>query len=205
MKAFDRLFEILDFLLSPEGCPWDREQTLQSLRSTVLEEVHELIEAVDLEDGDKICEELGDLIFNAVFFCRLAEKQGMFKREDALNTIADKLIRRHPHVFGEVEANTAEEAHASWDAAKAKEANGRKSALDGIPKGLPALAKAAKMRKRIRKSEQAALLDDLPTGDAEWEFGKKLLSMVDQADGVDPEAALARVLSDVEAKFRAAE
>lgn len=101
MREFDELIEIIDRLLGPDGCPWDKEQTLQSLRSSVLEEVCEVIEAIDLNDNAHIKEELGDLFFNTIFLCKIAEKEKRFTVTEILKELNEKLIRRHPHVFGE--------------------------------------------------------------------------------------------------------
>ena len=148
MASFDRLFEIMDALLGPEGCPWDREQTVESLRSTVLEETCELIEAIDLGDPYHMAEELGDLAFNVVFFCRLGEKQGLFTTEQMLEGICEKLIRRHPHVFADGDAiEDSEAVLEQWEKIKAEEKEKRESALDGLPPQLPALLRAHKVLK----------------------------------------------------------
>lgn len=208
MREFDELIEIIDRLLGPGGCPWDQEQTLQSLRSTVLEEVCEVIEAIDLDDNMHIQEELGDLFFNAVFLSKIAEKEKRFPIQAVIKELNEKLIRRHPHVFGEgKKIDTVEELYDQWDKIK-KEEKGkdkRKSALDGISKHLPSLARAQKSLKKMKKagylpnlnsSENSSFLD-------EKELGSHLLALVAdaQAKGLDAEHALRKALTLLEKNF----
>lgn len=207
MKEFNELIEIIDRLLGPDGCPWDREQTLQSLRSTLLEEVCEVIEAIDLADNAHIQEELGDLFFNAIFLCKIAEKEKRFPVQAVLRELNEKLIRRHPHVFGEgAKIETVDALYEQWDKIK-KEEKGkekRKSALDGISKHLPILARSAKVLKKMKKS---GFLPEISLVEAtihdEKELGEHLLSLVLQAqeNGLDAEHALRKALTLVEKDF----
>jgi len=160
-EEFARLVDIVVALRSPEGCPWDREQTLQSLVQFVLEEAYEVVDAIERGDPDGLREEIGDHVFEAVFLARIAADEGRFGIADALRTVTAKLIRRHPHVFTEDgrlhdrasrdRAPTAEAALGRWDARKAEErraAGAAASALSGLPRGLPALLRALKLGKR---------------------------------------------------------
>jgi MazG family protein len=160
-EEFARLVDIVAALRSPEGCPWDREQTLQSLVQFVLEEAYEVVDAIERGDPDGLREEIGDHVFEAVFLARIAADEGRFGIADALRTVTAKLIRRHPHVFTDEgrlhdaasreRAPTAEAALGRWDAQKAEErraAGAAASALSGLPKGLPALLRALKLGKR---------------------------------------------------------
>lgn len=122
MQEFQSLIDIIERLLAPDGCPWDREQTTRSMRSCLIEETNEVIEAIDHDDNRQMEEELGDLLFNVVFLCRLAEKEGRFNLKDVLQSIIAKLIRRHPHVFGEGKIlATTEEVLKQWKEIKEQE------------------------------------------------------------------------------------
>src|SRR5579872_4545447 len=142
MKQFDALLEVADKLLSPGGCPWDRKQNFYSLQPYVLEEAHEVIEAVDSKDDKKIIEELGDLLYTVIFYGKLAELEGRFSLKEILEVIKEKLIRRHPHIFGDVKVEDADEVLRNWEAIKRQESGHekRKSAVDGVPPTLPTLA-----------------------------------------------------------------
>jgi MazG family protein len=146
-ERFDALVEIMRRLRAPDGCPWDREQTLQTLRPFLLEETYEALDAIDREDRDDLREELGDLLFEVVFLARIAEEAGDFTVADAIDTIATKLVRRHPHVFGDADrARSAEEVLGRWEDLKREEraAAGAapKTTLGGVPKTLPGLLRA---------------------------------------------------------------
>lgn len=153
-RQFARLREIVATLRSPEGCPWDREQTHQSLRKNLIEESYEVIDAIDEDDPDAICEELGDLLLQVLLHSQIACEVGDFSIDDVIFGLNEKLIRRHPHVFGERQANDADEAFATWQEIKAveKAAKGldmvEVSQLDGIPRELPALMYAYKLQKK---------------------------------------------------------
>ena len=146
-KKFEELVEIVEKLRAPDGCPWDREQTNQSLLPYFIEEVYELIESVDEENWDTVKEELGDLLLHVVFQASLGEDKGKFKLADSLTNMNEKLVRRHPHVFGDAKADAAFHAKQNWEAQKHKE-KGRKSRLDGVPKNLPALVRAQRLQQK---------------------------------------------------------
>jgi MazG family protein len=157
MHPFDRLVEIVATLRAPEGCPWDREQTIQSLKPFVLEETYEVLEAIDREDHAALREELGDFVFEAVFLAQLEAESGRFTITDALTSIADKLVRRHPHVFardsGEPPVTSAGEVLTKWEQIKAREREGTakpRSRLGGIPVALPALLRAYQIGQRAK-------------------------------------------------------
>lgn len=143
-------------LRSPNGCPWDREQDHQTLRHHAVEEVYELIDAIEAGDDQEMAEELGDLLLQVVFHCQLARERGAFDFERVTRLIVEKLIRRHPHVFGDTRVKNVDEVWANWEQIKRAEKQGtaheRASALDGIPKHLPALARAEKLVKKARKA-----------------------------------------------------
>ncbi|MCC3377478.1 nucleoside triphosphate pyrophosphohydrolase [Cohnella sp. REN36] len=152
-RSFERLHEIVAILRSPEGCPWDREQTHQSIRRNFIEETYEAIEALDLDDPDGMKEEFGDVLLQVLLHSQMEEEAGAFDVFDVLAELNDKLIFRHPHVFGGDDASDAEEALRNWEARKAEEKRRkglpeRQSVLDGIPKDLPALPRAHKLQKK---------------------------------------------------------
>lgn len=207
MKEFDKLTSILDQLLGSNGCPWDREQTMETIRSSVLEEVCELIDAIDEKDDENIIEELGDLFFNALFFCKLGEKEERFTTKDVLEIVAEKLIRRHPHVFGDVNAGNSSEVIDIWENEKQKEkGEKRQSKLDGIPKTLPSLARAQKILKKISRTSYPKLPQnhELHTFETEDDLGAAIFDLVTCAkrDGLDAEQALRKTLADLEKSFR---
>jgi len=146
-NKFAELKAIVKRLRSPGGCPWDMEQTSASLLPHLLEEVYEVIESVDQGGGPALKEELGDILLHVVFQAEIAEAEGEFSIDDCLNSINEKLIRRHPHVFGEAVAHKAFEAKQNWEAAKHKE-KGRQSRLDGVPLNLPALIRAQRLQQK---------------------------------------------------------
>src|SRR6185436_18740536 len=159
-SSIQELLEVMAKLRSPEGCPWDREQDHMSLRFHAVEEVYELIDAIESGDDQEMLEELGDLLLQVVFHCQLAQERGSFNFDDVARNISEKLIRRHPHVFGEGDAKTVDEVWAQWDKIKKAEKAGTKqerpSVFDGIPRQLPSLLYAEKLVKKARK---AKLLD----------------------------------------------
>jgi len=140
--GFARLVEIMDRLRSPGGCPWDREQTFQTIKPYLLEETYEVLDAIDAQDWDGLADELGDLLLQVVFFSQMAKEAGLFDVTDALNAINRKLVRRHPHVFAEGEAKTAADVVRKWDEIKATEKARPKGLLTGVPRSLPALMEA---------------------------------------------------------------
>jgi NTP pyrophosphatase (non-canonical NTP hydrolase) len=157
MPAINDLLEVMAKLRSPKGCPWDREQNHMSLRFHAVEEVYELIDAIETRDDHEMVEELGDLLLQVVFHCQLARERGAFDFESAARHITEKLIRRHPHVFGETKVRNVDEVWVNWEKIKSAEKHGtrhaRPSALDGIPKHLPALLRAEKLARKARKGK----------------------------------------------------
>jgi MazG family protein len=143
-------------LRSPTGCPWDREQDHMSLRPHAVEEVYELMDAIEAHDDHLMAEELGDLLLQVVFHCQMADERGAFNFDDVSRHIVDKLIRRHPHVFGQVKVDSVDAVWAQWERIKHAEKEGtrhaRPSVLDGIPRHLPALMRAEKLHKKARKA-----------------------------------------------------
>jgi MazG family protein len=154
--AIDELLRIMARLRAPNGCPWDREQDHQSLRWHAVEEVYELIDAIESKDDHEMEEELGDLLLQVVFHCQLARERGAFDFERVARHIADKLLRRHPHVFGNLRVKNVDQVWANWEKIKRAEKHGtrhaRASALDGIPKHLPALLRVEKLMKKARRA-----------------------------------------------------
>ncbi|GAB3805360.1 bifunctional methyltransferase/pyrophosphohydrolase YabN [Virgibacillus kimchii] len=151
--TFVRLREIIAVLRGPNGCPWDRKQTHESLRPYAIEEVYELIDAIDQEDDEHIIEELGDVLLQVMLHSQIGEDEGYFQVEDVIRSLTDKMIHRHPHVFGTTDVETVEEVYKNWDELK-KEEKGKEAAasvLDGIPKHLPSLAKAYKLQQKAAK------------------------------------------------------
>src|SRR5437660_3801560 len=154
--AINELVKVMGRLRSPTGCPWDREQDHRSLRFHAVEEVYELMDAIEAGDDHEMLEELGDLLLQIVFHCQLAKERAAFDFDQVARHITDKLVRRHPHVFGETKVNNVEEVWANWEQIKWAEKHGtrhaRPSALDGIPKHLPALLHAEKLVKKAWKA-----------------------------------------------------
>jgi tetrapyrrole methylase family protein / MazG family protein len=202
--SYEALQDIVAHLRAPEGCPWDRELTWAKLRSSLLEEAHELLAALDMEDEIKVREELGDLLLQIGMQAQIATEEGRFRFGDVVTGIVDKLIRRHPHVFGDATVSGTAEVLANWEAIKAAErrSNGEKrSPLSGIPKGLPALAQAdayldriSRLRKTEAPTQPWAALATLPPDapvTAEM-LGDALFGVVAwaQARGIDAESAL---------------
>lgn len=208
MCPFDKLLDVAEKLLGPQGCPWDQKQTFLSLQPYVLEEAHEVIEAVDTDDDRKIIEELGDLLYTIVFYAKLGEKTGRFTITDVLNAIKEKLIRRHPHVFGEVQVKNTEEIVKNWEKIKALEKKEKpSSALDGIPSTLPVLVRAQKILKKIRRTGKPLNLAKENPSETEEGIGEQMLSLILQAEENewDAESALRRALSRLEKEFRSHE
>jgi tetrapyrrole methylase family protein / MazG family protein len=156
-SAIDDLLKVMAKLRSPKGCPWDREQDHMTLRWHAVEEVYELLDAIESRDDHELEEELGDLLLQVVFHCQLAKERGAFNFDKVARRITEKLIRRHPHVFGTTKVKDVDEVWANWEKIKRAEKHGTKharaSALDGIPKHLPALLRAEKLVKKARKAK----------------------------------------------------
>ena len=151
-----QLLEVMAALRAPDGCPWDREQDHRSLRSHAVEEVYELIDAIEAGDDIEMAEELGDLLLQVVFHAQLARERGVFDFDAVCQRLVDKLVRRHPHVFGSVRVKDVDQVWANWEAIKKSEKAGskheRKSALDGVPRHLPALMRSQKLLKKAAKA-----------------------------------------------------
>ncbi len=149
--AFLRLCEVIAKLRSPDGCPWDRKQTLASIKPYTLEETYELLEAIDSDDNAAIAEELGDVLLQVVLDAQIAKDERRFDLVDVIHGITNKMIARHPHVFGDAVAKTAEDVSQHWDKAKREEKKDRESILDGLPVDMPSLARAARIAKKAAR------------------------------------------------------
>jgi MazG family protein len=184
------LVEVMKRLLAPDGCPWDREQTLESLKSYLLEETYEVLEAIEEGTPDEHCEELGDLLMQVVFQSELRAAEGKFTIDDVVRGIADKLRRRHPHVFGDVKLETSGQVLEQWARLKEKEKSRR--TLDGIPRTLPALARAQKL------SERAAQVGfDWPDAAGARAKVAEEIEEIDRALGAGDQAALEHEIGDL--------
>lgn len=223
------LVQVMARLRDPQGgCPWDLEQTHQTLKKYVIEEAYEVVEAVDLGSAEKLCEELGDLVLQAVFHAQLAAEAAQFTIEDVTRGITNKLIRRHPHVFGDAQVDNAEHVLRNWEQIKRAEHGNREreSILDGIPPALPALMRALEVSRRVVKvgfewpginqvldkvqEEIGELRAEIAQGDtarAADELGDLLFTLVNVARklGIDPEEALRRMTVRFAARFRVIE
>ena len=193
------LVAVMDRLRSPGGCPWDAQQTHESLVPYLLEEAHEAVEAIESGDRAHMAEELGDVLLQVVFHARVAQEHpdAPFGIDDVAGGIVEKLVRRHPHVFADVDADTAAEVSVNWEQIKAEEKAGRTGVLDGIPAGLPALARADKAASRLHRAGLSALAEQAAGGTA---VGARLMALVLEARGrgEDPEAALRAVVRALE-------
>ncbi|MDH6112487.1 XTP/dITP diphosphohydrolase [Kitasatospora sp. MAP12-15] len=206
------LVSVMDRLRSPGGCPWDAEQTHASLVKYLVEEAFELVEAIEEGDRPTLREELGDVLLQVFFHSRIAEEhpEDPFSIDEVAGDIVEKLMYRHPHVFGDSEADTTAEVEANWEALKAAEKGDRDSVLDGVPAGLPALAYAAKLVSRVRRAGFEGVPDApyaLPAELDEASAGRLLLAVVQRAHdaGVDPDAALRAAARGYRDAVRAAE
>ncbi len=193
------LVAVMDRLRSPGGCPWDAEQTHESLVPYAIEETHELVEAIESGDRQHMVEELGDLLLQVVFHARVGQEdtESPFGIDDVASGIVEKLVRRHPHVFADSQAGTPAELAASWELLKAVEKPHRTLPLDGIPEALPALARAAKAAGRL---STAGRLDLAEAAAARDDLGSRLFALVLEAreNGQDPEAALRTVVRSLD-------
>lgn len=205
MKKFDELLEIAAQLMGPEGCAWDRKQTFTSLQPYVLEEAHEVIEAVDSDSDEKIIEELGDLLYTVIFYAKVAQRLGRFSLEDILCCEIDKLIRRHPHVFGDLKIDSEEELEKNWEKIKSQEKGKEKRshAFEGIAPTMPLVAKAQKSLRIMMKSSFPIFSDRRKTPFSEKDIGDELLHLVWLAEnsGVDAESALRRALTVLQGSY----
>lgn len=209
LKAFERLLNIMEDLRA--GCPWDKEQTLESLRYLTIEEVYELSDAILDRDMQEVKKELGDLMLHMVFYAKIGSETNDFDMADVLNSISEKLIYRHPHIYGDVDANDAQTVKENWEKLKLKE--GRESVLDGVPQSLPAVVKAYRIQEKVKgigfdwerpeqvwekvQEELQEFHDEIKQENKEKmeaEFGDLLFSLVNYARFLDinPEDALER-------------
>lgn len=196
MDEFNNLLAVADKLLGPGGCPWDREQTFFTLQPYLLEETHELIEAIDSQNPVKISEELGDVLYALVFIAKLGERDQSFTLPQSIKTVSDKLIRRHPHIFGDKKISSTDEVVTNWEEVKKKE--GKKSPIADIPPTLPALARAQKVIHKLRR-QKSTIVEEKISDD----IGQRLWDLVREAEsqGIDAESALRRTSLAYEDKF----
>ena len=220
LEAFDRLLTIMDELR--EQCPWDRKQTMESLRNLTIEETYELADAILEKDLTGVKEEIGDLLLHMVFYAKIADEQKAWDISDALHAVCDKLVHRHPHIYGDVKVEDEEEVKRNWEQIKQKEGKGKRSVLGGVPKSLPAMVKAYRMQDKTRQvgfewenSEQVwekveeeigEFKEAMATSNVqhqEEEFGDLLFSLINYArfTGIDPETALERVNQKFKKRF----
>jgi len=206
--AINDLLKVMAKLRSPTGCPWDREQSHLTLRRHAIEEVYELIDAIEARDDVEMAEELGDLLLQVVFHCQLARERGAFNFEKVTRHLVDKLIRRHPHVFGTTKVKDVDEVWANWEKIKKAEKHGTKharhSALDGVPKHLPALLYAEKLLKKARKAKVLADSHNSRRKLAKASLAKELfeLASLAQARGWSAEELLTGEIKKREREFR---
>ena len=211
LEAFGRFLDILDELRVK--CPWDKKQTNESLRPNTIEEVYELCDALMKDDQKNICKELGDVLLHIAFYAKIGSEKGEFDIKDVCDKLSDKLIFRHPHVFGEVKADTAEKVSENWEQIKLKEKDGNKSVLSGVPEALPSLIKAYRIQDKARNvgfdweqreqvwikvkeeiSEFEKEVADMDKEKAEAEFGDVMFSLINAARlyKINPDNALER-------------
>ncbi len=209
LQEFKKLVEVISALRGPKGCPWDKEQTHESMKPYLLEETYEVIESIQNQDQEKLKEELGDLLLQIIFHAKLAEEKGTFTLKDVIDHITEKLIRRHPHVFGNAHIESSEQQKKHWE--KLKKEEGKTSVLEGVPKTAPALFRAfriqqkasvvgfdweakepvwEKVKEEMQELEKAMALND--RGKIQEEFGDLLFALVNFARfiKVHPEEAL---------------
>lgn len=219
LQAFKRLLIIMDELR--EQCPWDKKQTFQSLRNLTIEETYELADAILNEDLEEIKEEIGDLMLHMVFYAKIADEKKAFDIADAINGVCEKLIKRHPHIYGDLEVKDEEEVKRNWEQLKLKE--GKKSVLAGVPTSLPALVKAYRMQEKTAQvgfewenaeqvwekveEEMAEFKETMDKKQSqerkEEEFGDLLFSLINYArfQNIEPETALERINRKFKSRF----
>lgn len=200
----DELIAVLERLRAPGGCAWDREQTHESLVQYLIEETHELVDAIETGGRDELVEELGDVLYQVIFHSDIAAEAGQFTLDDVAEHMTRKMVGRHPHVFGEGDAKTADDVRALWDEVKKTEKPERSSVLDGIPQGMPSLALADKLLGRAN-TVGVDVAGQAP--ESEDELGALILSIVAGAHerGLDSERALRTALRALQDDIRAAE
>ena len=204
----DELIAVMERLRAPGGCAWDRAQTHESLVQYLVEETYELVDAIESGDRDELVEELGDVLYQVLFHSDIAAEEGRFTLEDVAEHMTAKMVGRHPHVFGDATADTPDEVMVRWEQLKQAEKPARTSVLDGIPRGMPALALASKVLGRAEKVgvtvDAEAIQSDVNT---EEELGRHLLALVarSSAAGLDAERALRHAIRALGYDIRAAE
>ena len=217
-NAFLDLVEIMDTLR--EKCPWDKKQTIQSLRSNTIEELYELVDAIIEEDWQGIKEELGDILLHVLFYAKIGTEQGQFTLQDSIEGISKKLIHRHPHIYGDGKADDEETVKKNWEQLKLQE--GKKSLLEGVPNSLPAMVKAFRIQQKVKQvgfewenidqvwkkveeemGELKAEVDAQNQDKMELEFGDVLFSLINYARflNIDPESALERTNKKFKYRF----
>lgn len=217
-KAFLDLVEIMDTLR--EKCPWDKKQTIQSLRSNTIEELYELVDAIIEEDWQGIKEELGDILLHVLFYAKIGTEQGQFTLQDSIEGISKKLIHRHPHIYGDVKADDEETVKKNWEQLKLQE--GKKSLLEGVPNSLPAMVKAFRIQQKVKQvgfewenikqvwDKVEEEIEELKVeivaknqDKMEAEFGDVLFSLINYARflNIDPETALERTNKKFKHRF----
>lgn len=219
LVAFERLLNIMDDLR--EKCPWDKKQTMETLRPLTIEETYELADAILDNNLEEVKKELGDLLLHMVFYAKIGSEKGAFDIADVLNGICEKLIHRHPHIYGDIQAETAEQVKQNWESIKLKE--GKKSVLEGVPKSLPAVVKASRVQEKVAgvgfdwenknqvwdkvQEELLELQEEVAAGNKdkiEAEFGDVMFALINYARfiGVEAENALARTNSKFISRFQ---
>jgi MazG family protein len=226
-RTFDEIVNLMTTLRGPNGCPWDRKQTLPDLKPYVIEEAYEVVDAIDRDDRTALLEEVGDHLLEAVFIAEVTREEGTFDIYDSITAVHDKLVRRHPHVFGDVQANDAEEVLVNWEKMKSDERKSEnKSVLSGVPQSLPALLKASRLTEKAARvgfdwrrtedvfdkvdEELAELREAVASGDAahiEEEIGDLLFTIANIARkvGVNAEEALQSTNRKFQRRFGAME
>lgn len=222
-SEFEKLVGIMAALRGPKGCPWDREQTRESLKPFLVEETYEVLEAIDEGSPEKIREELGDLLFQIVFHCRIAQERGEFDMHDVVRSISEKMTGRHPHVFGGETYETSEEVLKQWEKRKQEEGKNRESILEGIPRELPSLLRAHRIQARAARVgfDWKQVEDVVSKLDEELQEFRQALEKKDQREiedelgdlffvlvnisrfvGINPEDALRKTISKFISRFR---
>lgn len=222
MSNLNRLIEIMQRLRGPNGCPWDKEQTQETLKPYLIEEAYEVIDAIDSKNDKDITDELGDVLLQVVFHAQIASEEDRFTFDDVAKSIADKLVRRHPHVFGDVEAETPDQVIQNWEAIKREEKKGQNqddSILSGVPRHLPALLRATQIQKKAAKvgfdwekaeevldkveEEMQELRNATTQQEKQDEFGDVLFSLVNLSRflKIDPEDALTQTIAKFQSRF----
>ncbi len=219
-KRFLELVEIMDTLRVQ--CPWDKKQTIHSLRSNTIEELYELVDAIVEEDWDGIKEELGDIMLHVLFYAKIGSEQGKFTLDEVMETIAKKLIHRHPHIYGDVKVENEDDVKRNWEQLKLQEGKGNKTILSGVPNSLPSMVKALRIQEKVKhvgfewenkeqvwdkvEEEIGELKAEIAANDQEkmeQEFGDVLFSMINYARflNIDPETALEKTNKKFKHRF----